>query len=176
MTTPFEQMLTGGHPNSLGRTVEVVELILSKPEKLEELYNCYFSADEVVRLRTSSALKRITQKQPEWVVPYIDRLLNEISKIDQASTQWTLATLFDLLKSRMSRDQQVSALTIMKNNLATHGDWIVLNTTMQTLFDWSKSDAELKQWLTPQLERLTNDGRKSVSKRAAKLLALSPNQ
>ncbi len=149
MNESFEQMLTGGHPNSLGRTVEVVDTILAKPEKIEELYNCYFSTDEIVRLRTSSALKRITQQHPEWVVPYLDRLIHTIAQIDQASTQWTLAILFDLLKSFMSQTQKDGAIEIMKNNLATHNDWIVLNPTMQALFDWSESDSTLRTWLTP---------------------------
>jgi hypothetical protein len=55
----FEIMLTGGHPNSLGRTTEVVKKILENPELLENLYQCYFSRDEVVRLRTSNAFKRV---------------------------------------------------------------------------------------------------------------------
>ncbi|MGF1567082.1 MAG: hypothetical protein ACFCVD_03240 [Nodosilinea sp.] len=61
----FETMLTGGHPNSLGRTVEVVNLMLNDPTKLLDLYNCYFSIDEVVRLRTSNAIKRISHEKPE---------------------------------------------------------------------------------------------------------------
>ena len=55
----LETMLTGGHPSSLGRTVEVVETVLDNPERLAELYNCYFTIDEVVRLRTSNAMKRL---------------------------------------------------------------------------------------------------------------------
>lgn len=34
----FEEMLTGGHPNSLGRTVEVVELVLLSQARLTDLY------------------------------------------------------------------------------------------------------------------------------------------
>lgn len=37
----FEVMLTGGHPNSLGRTVAVVELVLADRGRLGELYDCY---------------------------------------------------------------------------------------------------------------------------------------
>ena len=32
----FEQMLTGGHPNSLGRTGEVVDSILAEPARLAQ--------------------------------------------------------------------------------------------------------------------------------------------
>ena len=134
----FEEMLKGGHPNSLGRTIEVVDIVLANPTRLDELYNCYFSADEVVRLRTSNALKRISREHPSWLIPYIDKFINEISKIDQASTQWTLANLFQTLFVHMNPEQKVQAQAILKRNLESHTDWIVLNNTMQTLGDWSK--------------------------------------
>lgn len=172
MNETFEHMLTGGHHNSLGRTVEVTETVLENPGRLIDAYRCYFSEDEVVRLRTSSVFKRIAQAQPEWLVPYIDRFINEISKIDQASTQWTMAILFDLLKSYMSDHQKTAAVEIVKNNLENHTDWIVLNYSMQTLFDWDAEDTGLRLWLVPHLERLSQDKRKSVAKRASKLLTL----
>ena len=77
----FEDMLTGGHPNSLGRTVEVVEIVLADRARLGELYACYQSDDAVVRLRTSNALKRISREQPEWLVPLIDGFLTEIAEL-----------------------------------------------------------------------------------------------
>ena len=87
-TQSFEVMLTGGHPNSLGNTVEVVDTVLAHSEKLEELYACYFSSDETVRLRTSNALKRVSKERPEWLIPYIDGLLRDVSQIEaQASTE-----------------------------------------------------------------------------------------
>jgi hypothetical protein len=166
---PFEPMLSGGHPNSLGRTEEVVAVVLADPPRLQELYGCYFSDDEVVRLRTSSTMKRVTKAQPALVVPYIDGLLTDIAAIDQASTQWTLAILFDLLRGDMTDEQRTAAEAILKHNLATHTDWIVLNTTMQVLADWAGNDAELTRWLLPHLERLAHDRRKSVANRAKKL-------
>ena len=170
----LEEMLTGGHPNSLGRTVEVVDIVFANPPRLDELYNCYFSDDEVVRLRTSSAMKRVCQAQPGWLVPYLDRFIDVIAKIDQASTQWTLAILFQMLAEEMSPAQLRAAKKILRNNLATNGDWIVLNYTMQTLAEWSADDPVLKRWLMPKLTALSSDRRKSVSGRAKKLvIALS---
>ncbi|NCR77592.1 MULTISPECIES: hypothetical protein [unclassified Microcystis] len=165
----FEAMLTGGHPNSLGNTVQVVNLVLSNPTKLSDLYSCYFSNDEVVRLRTSNAIKRISREKPEWLVSYIDKFISEISLIDQASTQWTLADLFKTLESFMSEVQKDKAKIILKRNLVTYTDWIVLNNSMETLAHWSKTDVILKQWLFPHLERLSNDHRKSVAGRAKKI-------
>ena len=71
----IETILKGGHPNSLGNTLEVVEMVLKNPGRLEELYLCYFSDDEVVRMRVSNAIKRITKEKRQLVIPYLDRFL-----------------------------------------------------------------------------------------------------
>lgn len=166
----FEDRLKGGHPNSLGNTVEIVEEVLAKNERFNELFDCYFSNDEIVRLRTSNAMKRICKAKKSMLIPYIDRLLIDIAKIDQASTQWTLSQLFATLENDMTEKQIGQAKKIMKNNLANHNDWIVLNQTMDTLTKWTKKDANLKEWIKPHLERLASDDRKSVSGRAKKML------
>ena len=164
----IEERLTGGHPNSLGNTVEVVDDVLKNPALFNELFQCYFSADEVVRLRVSNAMKRVCKENEEMLVPYIDKFLGEISKIDQASTQWTLAQLFLMLEKRLSDDQRIRVEEILKTNLENHNDWIVLNMTMETLGKWAKKDEALKIWMEPHLNKLSKDSRKSVSKKAIK--------
>lgn len=165
-------MLKGGHPNSLGRTLEVVDAVLEEPRLFDELFGCYFSSDELVRLRVSNAMKRICKARKELLLPYLDPFLEEVSKIDQASTQWTLAQLFLMLEKELSQPQKEAALGIMKHNLAVHSDWIVLNQTMDTLGKWAKKDDELRQWMRPYLEKLCEDSRKSVSKKAQKSLEM----
>lgn len=168
----FEEILTGGHPNSLGRTIEVVECVLSSTDRFAELFACYESDDEVVRLRVSNAMKRVEAANHGLLLPYIDRFIEEIGALDQASAQWTLAQLFHKLERDMSPHQLSGALAIMKRNLEHHNDWIVLNHTIETLAEWAKSDQLLKAWLLPHLERLSHDPRKSVANRAKKKLKL----
>lgn len=173
MAERFETMLTGGHPNSLGRTVEVVDAVLADRSSLAQLYACYFSEDEVVRLRVSSAMKRVAREHPDWTIEFMDGLQSEVAAIDQASAQWTLALLFDLTRELQTSEQRARSVDIMKHNLAQHDDWIVLNNSMQVLHEWSLDDPALADWLTPHLERLAFERRKSVAGRAAKLLAKS---
>ncbi|MEM7722613.1 MAG: hypothetical protein AAF376_09580 [Pseudomonadota bacterium] len=106
MTERFETMLTGGHPNSLGRTIEVVELVLAQPNRFEELFACYRSDDAVVRLRVSNAMKRVEAEAHHLLVPYVDRFIAEIGALDQASAQWTLAQLFGRLSQDMTEPQR----------------------------------------------------------------------
>jgi hypothetical protein len=165
----FEQLLSGGHPNSLGRTVEVVGIVLSDKSRLAELFDCYFSNDEVVRLRVSNAMKRICKVYPEWLVPYIDRLLDEIATVDQASTKWTLAQLFLMLEKEMTATQKEKAVKVLQHNLETSDDWIVQNMTMETLGKWAINDEQLRDWLLSQLDSFRKSSRKSVAKRAEKI-------
>lgn len=168
----FSDMLRGGHPNSLGRTEDVVELILADPSRLEELYQCYSDPDEVVRLRTSSAFKRVAKAQPEWLEPYIDRFLTQVAALNQASAQWTLAQLCLIWQKLMTESQFAQAKAVLKHNLMTNNDWIVLNMTMETLSKWAEKDEALKAWLQPKLDELKSDPRKSVAKRATKYAAI----
>jgi len=165
----IEEELTGGHPNSLGNTVAVVEGIVRGERSLDELFACYKSSDEVVRLRTSNAVKRICKERPEMIAPYIEYMLHDIAALDQPSAQWTLANLFQMLKGRMSDEQRAAAEAIMKKNIAEHDDWIVLNMTLKTLGEWAKEKRNLSLWLQPHLTRLANDSRKSVARSAAKI-------
>jgi hypothetical protein len=166
----FETELSGGHPNSLGNTVAVVDIVLADKSKLKMLYQTYFSEDEVVRLRVSNAIKRICKKHPDLLVEYIPGLLSEISKINQPSIRWTLATLFLWLQDKMTDDQRKKAIDIMKVNLENDNDWIVQNTTLESLAGFVKYDSNLKTWLLPKLKAATNDSRKSIVGRAKKLL------
>ena len=171
MPEAFETRLAGGHPNSLGNTVDVVATVLEDHGRLEELFLCYQSPDETVRLRTSSALKRINLAEPTWLHPYINRFLGEVAALSQASAQWTLAQLFLKLRPAMSSAQFDAAKAHLERNLAHHDDWIVLNTTMETLVHWGKDDADLAARIRPELERHATDKRKSVSGRARKYLS-----
>jgi hypothetical protein len=71
----------------LGNTILVVQEILANQKRIDELYNCYFCVDEVVRLRVSNVFKRIAKQKPKLVVPLLDKFIANISKINQASTQ-----------------------------------------------------------------------------------------
>ena len=170
MTERFEDMLTGGHPNSLGRTIEVVDQVLANPTKIEELFSCYSSEDEVVRLRVSNALRRVQGVRPDLILPLMDRLQSEIANLDQPSAQWTLPKLFEGADKDMSPQQNERALEIVKRNLADHSDWIVLNNSIDYLTPRAATDHDLRDWLIPYLNRHADDARKSVAKRAQKAL------
>ena len=64
----FEQSLKGGHPNSLGNTLEVVDVVLGNTDKMEDLFLCYQSDDETVRLRTSNASRESSEQNQNYLI------------------------------------------------------------------------------------------------------------
>lgn len=167
----FEHMLTGGHPNSLGRTVEVVEIIESDPARMAELFACYGSPDEVVRLRTSNALKRLWRADPDRFEPWIDRMLSDAAAVPQDSARWTVAQMCQELWPRFTPDQQQTAIAVLRRNLESTRDWIVVIHSMRALCLPALDDVALRDWLRPWAETCSGDPRKSVSKAAREILA-----
>lgn len=165
----YETLLSGGHPNSLGNTLQVVDDILKDQTHVQDLIDCWKSKDEIVRLRVQNAAKRVAKQQPGWIAVYIPDFLGWIAEIDQASTKWCLSTLFMWLDSYLDDKQRAAAITIMKDNLH-YDDWIVQNTTSESLTHFAASDAALTAWLKPELMKLRKSRHKSVARRAEKYL------
>ncbi len=184
MSKTIEERLTGGHPNSLGETVSVVEDVLRDDTKVlfDELCNTYKSEDEIVRLRVSSALKRVcglhrdslsasVQPKPKWILDNFDWLINEIGwNLNQPSAKWSIAQIIQELQSEISEDQRDRAIRLLKNNLETESDWIVQSTTAETLADFAIDDVSIKNWLVIRLKSMKSDKRQSVSSKAIRLL------
>lgn len=167
----FADMLTGGHRNSLGRTAEVVDIVLADPHRLDELFATMADPDGVVRMRVGDALEKICRERPDLLVPHIDHILSGLGRIDQPSVQWHVAQMLEHLHGDLSEDQTHRALRLMRRNLTRSTDWIVLNVTMDVLTHWSARDPSLVRWLASELERLSQDKRKSVARRASTRLA-----
>ena len=174
MIEDFAAMLTGGHPNSLGRTVEVVEAVLAAPERMAELLDTYRSDDDVVRLRVSSVFKRIEQANQPLMLAHLDAYFDHVMDLPEVSTQpsaqWTVAQVCLAVTPHLTDGQRERAKAHMRRNLETMNDWIVLAQTMTTLSAWSADDPALAAWLRPRLELRTEDSRVSVAKRAGKCL------
>ena len=165
----FEARLSGGHPNSLGNTVSVAQDVIADRSLLPALIASYASDDEVVRLRVSSALKRVAWAEPGWVHEELDTVIGWVVAIQQPSAQWTIAEILLTLGPMLSTAQRSRATELMKAHLGASADWIVLIKTMETLVEWAKTDAGLRAWLPERLEELGRDSRKSVAQKALRL-------
>lgn len=162
-------MLTGGHPNSLGRAEEVVGLVLADQSQLAELFKCLDSSDEVVRLRAGDALEKVCRRNPEWFQPYVYHLLNVVGAINQPSVQWHVAQM--LVKIKLTADEQQRSVSWLWRTFNRTTDWIVISETLTALSHFAKTNPAMRNRLITALKKTQQDPRQAVAKRATKLLS-----
>lgn len=160
----------GGHANSLGRTSDVVAVVLHNRERLDELYNCMFHEDAWVRMRAADAFEKICREHSDWIEPYIDKIQNQLSGADQqASIKWHIVQLYRQVA--LTELQKRYALEWLSEQISTIDvDWIVAANAMETLAYFVKK----RDFNTRELERLLhiqqNHKSNSVVKKANKIM------
>ena len=117
----------------------------------------------------SDALEKICRQRPDLLQLYIPRLVDEVSGIRQPSVQWHLAQM--LAEVTLSDAQRAQAVSILRRNLATFDDWILVNLTIEALAEFARQDPTLSPDLVVLLRGYADDRRKSVAARAKKLLS-----
>jgi len=170
MNEKFREMLTvGGESNSLGRTTEVIELVLSDQSRLDELYGCIFNEGAWVRMRAVDAFEKVCREHPDWILSYIDRFADDLLTSAQPSIQWHLAQIYRQVE--LTDEQKKIAISWLMDRLSTTDvDWIVSANTMDTLVYFTKDGSFPKAELTTLIKIQQLHKSKSVVKRADRLL------
>jgi len=163
------EALSGGNPRTLGRAEEMVALVLNRPARIAELFECLFDDDEIVRMRAGDAVEKVCRAKPELLKPYVKRLLHDVSRIDQPSVQWHLAQM--LAEVELTPKQKAGAIRLLKRNLSQSTDWIVINCTMDSLAKFAQNNPRLRREFVETLREYQNSSYKSIASRARRLLA-----
>lgn len=171
MAETFADILAiGGKTNSLGRTDEVIEVVLSNDNRLSDLYNCVFNNDAWVRMRAVDAIEKVCRQHPEWLTPYVDRFQNELASNNQPSIQWHLAQMYSQLN--LNEQQKLIAIHWLKDQLSTvEVDWIVSANAMKTLVQFTNDGTIPIDDTVALLGVQQNHKSNSVVKKANKFLA-----
>jgi len=166
----FEKSLKGGHPNSLGNTLQVVDAVLGNTDKMQDLFLCYQSDDETVRLRTSNAFKRIFRAKSDLFKKWKKRFIKEVAEIDQPSAKWTTIQILNELFDQLDEKEKTQSVEICLRYLRNEEDWIVINQSL----NFMRNHLERFDFKDPEMMKVliffVDDERKSISKNAEKLL------
>ncbi len=152
----------------MGRTEEIVSIVLESPLRVGELFECLFCPDEIIRMRASDALEKVCAQDPSLLVPFTERLLTEVSRIEQPSVQWHLAQI--LGEMPLEEADKLGAWNLLKSMLSTTNDWIVKNMALASLGKLVRKDGLPRLELLDLLQIHAGSPYKSVRSRVAKLL------
>lgn len=139
MNESFNSILAvGGKSNSLGRTDEVIYIVLQDQSCMEELYMCVFDEDAWVRMRAVDAIEKICRQNKVWLLPYIDRFISDFHTSTQASIQWHLAQIYKQVE--LTDPQRKIIIRWLSQLISTSSvDWIVAANAMDTLAQFARA-------------------------------------
>lgn len=159
----------GGKSNSLGRADEVIYTVLADRSLLGELYESLFDSDAWVRMRAADCLEKICRTYPDWVEPYVVRMLDELTTSSQPSIQWHLAQIFGEVD--LTDNQRRRAIVWLKRLLSTKDvDWIVSANVMKVLTQFYHDGFVARGELAPLFELQRHHKSNTVRKKAAYFL------
>jgi hypothetical protein len=134
-------LLAGGDRRSIGRSNEVVRLVLARPALSRELFAGLALGDPVVRLRAADALEKVTRVRPDLLGLHGAALLRLAAGEAQPEVRWHLAQMIPRLA--LAPAERRTAARIVRRWLADRSR-IVQVFALQALADLAKDDPRLR--------------------------------
>lgn len=163
-------LLLEGNANSLGRVLEVVEMIHQRQITPQDVYDLYRHENPIVSMRVSNLLKRLWREDPSWILPLVDGFINDAKNLKNPTYRWTIAQMVVELYSHLSTKQIDSMSEIVYENLTLNDDWILLTQSLKAIQQLMKKQISSND--KSIIVQLTKDSRKAVASQASKVLAL----
>lgn len=160
-------LLHGADRRSIGRSGEVVRLVLKDPRRFGELMACLWSEDPAVRLRAADAAEKVSVKRPDLLQRHKAELLGLLAETTQIELRWHLAQIIPRLQ--LSARERQRAVEVLRRYLEDRRS-IVRTFGLQALFDLSQNDAALRDNVRQLLETALQSGTPAMKARARKLL------
>jgi hypothetical protein len=163
----ISSLLSGGDRRSIGRSNEVVKLVLRAPRRFAELIQCLWSNNPILRMRTADATEKVSAVKPELLKPYKPELLGLLAEAEQIELRWHLAQMIPRLRlTQAERERALAALQLYLEDQSS----IVRTFALQALADLSRNDAGLRSRVREILEESVATGTAAMRARARKLL------
>ena len=164
---PISVLLRGGDRRSIGRSNQVVRLVLREPKSFVELIECLWSDDPIVRMRAADATEKVSFVQPELLKHYKTELLGLLAEAEQIELRWHLAQMIPRLP--LTQGERRRAADALQRYLEDRSS-IVRTFALQALADISQNDAALRPKVREILEQSAVRGTAAMKARARKLL------
>ena len=157
----------GRHKLDVGRTKEVVALILAKPRRVDQLIECLWDEDPGVANRAADALERVSYDRPLLAAAWTESLIGLMAEAEQNKLRWNLALLVPRLELSVDEAQRVGA------SLRTYLDdrsSIVKTAAMHGLAALTRHDPKLLPEVLDMLRILSRSGTPAMRARGRILL------
>jgi hypothetical protein len=163
----IKKLLSGNDRRSIGSSNEVVTMVNKNEKLFDELFNCLYSDDKIIRMRAADAIQKIVESKQAIIKDYKDAVLNEISKIEQQEVRWHVAQLIPHLG--LTAADTIIAFKFLNEYLKDNSK-IVITFSMQALADLIVVNPSLKTKVIGIIEWQMKKGSPAILSRGRKLL------
>src|SRR5215467_7654119 len=164
---PISALLKGSDRRSIGRSSEVVKLVLRAPRRFAEFIDCLWNEDPILRMRAADAAEKLSAVKPELLEPYKAELLGLLAEAQQIELRWHLAQMVSRLPlTGPERARAAEALQLYLKDRSS----IVRTFALQALADLSRNDDGLQPRVREILQESAVAGTATMKARARKLL------
>jgi hypothetical protein len=165
---PLLEKLSGGDRRSIGRSEEVVSVVLQQPVLFAVLIEGLSVDDSVVRMRAADAMQKVSLIHPECLLEHKKQLIQIAAQARQKEVRWHLAQVLPRL-ARHHREN-IPIVDILTTYLQDNSS-IVRTFVMQAYADIAERDETLRPSLVAKIQTLTHTGTKAMQARGRKLVA-----
>ncbi len=164
----IEKMLRIGDLRTVGKSDEVVEMVLASSRLFQDVVHAILSDNPGIRMRASDAVEKISRFHPEWLKPYKRMFLHKIADIDQQEVRWHTAQILPRLNLTAIERKRVFALLV---SYLDDNSRIVKTFSMQALADIALQDTAYIDEVRDIVSRSIKTGSPAMKARGKKLLS-----
>lgn len=165
---PILAMLQGGDRRSIGKSNEVVSMVLKEPTLFDALFSGMFVDDPLIRMRSADAVEKVTAIHPEYLASYKRALLKSLVKVEQPEVRWHVAPM--LARLPLSKSEQAAVIHALTGYLNDRSS-IVKTFAMQALYDLAERYKALRPIVLARIQEHVAIGTPAMKARGRKLLA-----
>ncbi len=165
---PILAMLQGGDRRSIGKSNEVVVMVLKEPELFDALFSGMLTDDPVIRMRSADAAEKVTAIHPEYLEPYKKALLKSLAKVEQAEVRWHVVPM--LARLPLSKSEQTDVINVLTGYMNDRSS-IVKTFAMQALYDLAERYEAWRPIALLHIKELVAIGTPAMKARGKKLLS-----
>ncbi len=159
--------LDGGDLRSIGKANEVAEDLLKDPGLFPIVFDGMLCESPVIRMRAADTIEKVSSQHPEWLQPFKERLIQDVSKTRQKEVRWHVAQMLCYLN--LDASDRPGVLKILKEYLDDKSK-IVQVMAMQTLAEIAESDHKYRRTVLTLIEEQILTGSAAVKSRGRKLI------
>lgn len=156
---------------SIGRSNEVVRLVLKNPRGFRELIACLWHENSIIRMRAADAAEKISAKRPKLLQRYKAQLLGLLAEATQIELRWHVAAMIPRLQ--LTPGERRRAIADLHRYLDDRSS-IVKTFALQALFDLAQDDSAFRETVQQLIEEALRSGTAAMKARARQLLKSLP--